>query len=347
MILFRYTLRRLLFNYFGALGALAAVNIAVDALYHVDAIAGSGHGVVGGLLLYALASVPQVVFLLAPAAYTVAAMLVFAGMEAGGELTAVKAAGAPVWRLFGAVFAGCAISVAVMFGVGEGLGPLAARSWGKLRTDRTLKRVALHDSKAGMVRVVRYLLAERVLLNVTVIQTDARGRVRRRVSAARARLDDGLLKMKNARVTRYAEDGSPLEIDAFRKTLAIPSSLEPLDFEALETDMRHTNIFLLMRLARRYPHLRHLQVQFYARLALLLANFVLVMVGLPFALGLLGRSGVLNVGAALLLCFIYFAVTFFFWELGNRGQLSPVTAAWLANILFVSVGATIVDVVRT
>lgn len=81
------------------------------------------------------------------------------------------------------------------------------------------------------------------------------------------------------------------------------------------------------------------QFQLHQRYAAVFSHMIVMCIGIPFALGLGGRHGkLISFTAALIFAFMYWGVQAVGKSLGENGLLTPVMAAWLANIIFSGVG---------
>jgi len=82
-------------------------------------------------------------------------------------------------------------------------------------------------------------------------------------------------------------------------------------------------------------------------LTLPLAGLVLLLVGLPFALGEeRGRAGE-RIAKGFLLCVAYFALDFIARTVGLQGQVAPLYAGWLPTLFFGSLGVVLTASIRT
>jgi len=345
MTLFVYVFYRMVRLFLGILGGLAVLFVAVDTLHRVGVVT-KEEGLMG-LLRYALCALPQSLMLIVPLGVLASAVAVWFMMESRYETVALKAGGVSVYRLFGPVFALCAVGGAVMFLGGEVLGEYAGEVMRRLRTDRTLKRAAVWDEGLGLVEALRYYPATAGMLHVRVLRFDDAGHLRERYTARKGRLEEGRLVLEGVILARFGEDGRPLGKPTRYRRVVLRTGVRPLDFDAQDRDVRTRTIFSLARLWQRYPYLFHLRVQFFGRIALLFAPFVLCVCGIPFSLWLRRRSVAHGAAAALAVAFGYMMLTMFLWEVGGRGQLSAVTAAWTPNLLFVALGASVIDLIRT
>jgi hypothetical protein len=73
------------------------------------------------------------------------------------------------------------------------------------------------------------------------------------------------------------------------------------------------------------------------------SSLVLLLVGLPFLTRTGQRTIAAGLGVALCTCGAYMAVDFFFQQLGNRGEVAPLLAAWIAPSLFGSLAIARLD----
>jgi len=73
------------------------------------------------------------------------------------------------------------------------------------------------------------------------------------------------------------------------------------------------------------------------------SSLVLLLLGLPFVLRQGQRTIAAGLAVALCTCGAYMAVDFFFQQLGNRGEVTPLIAAWFAPSLFGSLAIARLD----
>jgi lipopolysaccharide export LptBFGC system permease protein LptF len=96
-------------------------------------------------------------------------------------------------------------------------------------------------------------------------------------------------------------------------------------------------------LVGKHPERFDLLMQMLTRLTRPASSLVLLLLGLPFVLRPGQRTIAAGLGVALGTCAVYMAVDFFFQQLGNRGELQPLVAAWLATALFGSIALSRLD----
>jgi lipopolysaccharide export system permease protein len=159
-----------------------------------------------------------------------------------------------------------------------------------------------------------------------------------RIDAESARWDGTVWRFFGARV----DGGPPVAETNF------PSIKEPpkrLAAESKKPDqMTSAELRRYIRAQKRAGRLSHLavyQVTLHYRYAFPLTCLMVVWIGIPLGIRV-GRSGPLrSVGMALLLVVVFYFAREISLRLGDGGRISPVLAAWLANLIFAVVGAVL------
>jgi len=95
------------------------------------------------------------------------------------------------------------------------------------------------------------------------------------------------------------------------------------------------------------PEIPEYTVALHSHMAFPLANLLLLLLALPFALRFERGSRTERVFFALVICAGYLIVDLIFRNLGNTGYMHPVVAAWFPTVLFGSLGVVMFDTVRT
>lgn len=134
-------------------------------------------------------------------------------------------------------------------------------------------------------------------------------------------------------------------------SLEIPLNLKVDDLRVLDKNADNLSFRKLKEYAENlksggYKAYRY-QTLMHAKLAAPFAAFVMVILGIPFALRS-SRSGgmAMGIGASIAIGFAYFVVNAVLLSYGRSGVLPPMVAAWGANILFVLSGIWLAMTVR-
>jgi lipopolysaccharide export system permease protein len=175
----------------------------------------------------------------------------------------------------------------------------------------------------------------------------------------RGRLDASALIFRRNRATReigwFAVDGT-LTPAADGKGGALPAVMRLAPDKPIAFKMTPAEVTLVTASAEpgltnaelddlvgKHPERFDLLMQMLTRLTRPASSLVLLLLGLPFVLRPGQRTIAAGLGVALGTCAVYMAVDFFFQQLGNRGEIQPLVAAWLATALFGSIALSRLD----
>jgi lipopolysaccharide export LptBFGC system permease protein LptF len=89
------------------------------------------------------------------------------------------------------------------------------------------------------------------------------------------------------------------------------------------------------------------RVELARRLAFPFVTLVMTVLGIPFGVSIGKRGALYGVGVALVLGAGYWLVDSFFVAIGQAGLLTPLFAAWAANLLFLALALYAIFTVRT
>jgi len=135
--------------------------------------------------------------------------------------------------------------------------------------------------------------------------------------------------------TERDADGRPRPAIDLPYDRALPLGFAPRELDLLTADEPASLPRRdLVALIARYPHNRRLRTELHSRTTRPLASLVLLLLGLPFVMRPGETSITIGLAVAVGASLSYFAVTMLFTELGNRGDLLPVAAAWTPPAFF-------------
>ncbi len=304
------------------------------------------------VLVYYLAFVPTILFEYQAAALSVliAGLLVFGRAAQENEVTAALAGGIPLSRLVRMPVLFAALLALGAFAIQETVGVQAAVttkriereyfsrssvenrqgvSWVNLgdgwtchvlkfnRIALTGQDVHIHSVEDALVQEVR---AERIFWDEESRQW---------------LLEDGLW------CTLYPEDGWTQRVDRITQQEA-PFSDAPEDLFALDTAAEAKTPGALKRDLRRAAFLgtpvRQHWVDYHVKFARPALCFVMIWLAIPFAIRLRRGSIAIGFGVSIAIGLAYMLLFFITTGLGHMGELPPLPAAWIANIVFLAVG---------
>jgi lipopolysaccharide export LptBFGC system permease protein LptF len=95
-----------------------------------------------------------------------------------------------------------------------------------------------------------------------------------------------------------------------------------------------------------YTTLEH-EVAFYQKLAFPWVTLIMTLIAVPFAVTTGRRGALYGIGVGIVLALAYWTANSVFAAFGAAGSMSPLLAAWAANILFGATAAYLLLTVRT
>jgi len=126
-------------------------------------------------------------------------------------------------------------------------------------------------------------------------------------------------------------------------SLRVGFSERPQDFAKEDTRPEEMSFRELRRYAERVRQsgssVEQYETELHLRMAFPLVNFVVILIGSSLAVQLRRGGIALGFGFSLAIAFAYWSLIRSGQVLGNNGTLPPMLAAWLGNIVFISVGA--------
>ncbi|MGE4619713.1 MAG: LptF/LptG family permease [Planctomycetota bacterium] len=299
---------------------------------------------------------------LGPILTLLAAMFTTTQLNKGSELVPLRAAGLPLSRILASFFLIAFLMTLSMIFVQEFIVPSfkdqirLADSYGRARASIQPEMVA--DSRNNLIQVLNYLPHEKRGQDVEITTKHAGLATSSKITRAREILwknpkdGDPYWLLLNGTVEQFdkigmkipipASDGS-IQLSQGFSELKLTTDMRPVDLESSDREIEYLSFTELRDQYKRRPHLKHLEVKLHRRFAFPLANFILLMLGLPFILKTESRSIILGITIAMALGTTYLIVTEVCANLGTRGALNPMLAAWLPVLFFGSLGLTLFD----
>lgn len=352
------TLEKYVLTEFFKLLAIALVSfivlfLAVDLFENVDDIMAGGASLVEGLLFFAC-KVPFMVSQVSPVAVLLAVLLAMGIFTKHNEITAVKAGGVSLARVLAPLLAaGLAISLAVIL-MNETLTPAA------LKKAETLEREWAAGVKGSFGRTGLWIRTDRGIYNLRKLdpaEGTARGLTFYRltepfdsdshVHAKAARWDGARWLAPAAEVWTLEGMSGSVELERYAFTdLPAPGSLATIERARENMGFTELRRYIKKLESEGYDASRY-RVDLYSRITFPMVSFIMVLVGVPFALKT-GRHGGIASGVALsvIIGFSYWIVFAVTKTLGQNGALPPIVAATFPDVLFLAAGVLMYGFVR-
>jgi lipopolysaccharide export system permease protein len=296
---------------------------------------------------------PEIVVQILPVALLLATFMALGQLNKFGELTAMRSAGVSLLRLLRPVFGVAMGAVVLVFALSERVVPLANRErdaiyerqiQGVRHEDVTERADVTYLGEGGRIFYMRLYLVNEQRMHEASVQEFRGGTLRRRIDAAEATWDGSRWVFVSG-VVRSFEHGKETARPFAR--MAIGGLAErPEDF-AKETrdpgEMDYNELsHYVERLRASGARVANYLVDLHMKLSYPLINLIVVLIGASLATRLRMQSAALGFGLSVVIAFLYYAVLRAGQAFGHNGALPPYLAAWLADLVFGTVGLVMI-----
>lgn len=306
------------------------------------------------LLRYAGLRLPEIVTSLVPFSVLMASLMSLARLALHNEVLALKAAGLSYYRLLVSFVPALLCVAALHLALADQLAPAASRSLAEWEAaamaldPEVIERGPVDTSiwvRNGptIVRVGQVLDDGRELRDLTLFRRDEDGNLVDRITAAYALHRHGGWQLRETERFSISErpGGELVRAPEMNwETDLLPDHFADLQAPPGSLSMRELIGFLSEAGVGNHPSYWY-DTLLQKRIALPVTSFLMLLLAAPVAQALQrygGMGGALVVGISL--GFLYFVTDGLGLALGQVGAIPPLLAAWLAPMLFASVGAT-------
>jgi lipopolysaccharide export LptBFGC system permease protein LptF len=301
-----------------------------------------------------------------------------AQLNKNNELTPIRASGISLYRTLAPVFLVAVIATAVSFLNQELVIPSlvdelrSTESMLDVGKKSVLGRLNLRDEEGNAWVIQGFLRGEEIMQNLLVTAnppgtaearvyvTAETGKWKRTASDGKPRWHlsngtelrfkghDRLAASEGDYDVRFGEDGYVVLLpdDKNNDPYRLVSSFTPRDMIPAEVGLAYQSSAHLRGLYAEEPTRRDLSMLIQGRYAFPFANIVLLLIGLPFVLGVEGKSAFAGLIVCIVICGAFYGTWALCNELGKE-ILSPPAAAWLPIAVFGPMGIFLFDWVRT
>jgi len=358
MTLDRYVAGIFLRAFAGALLALVGLYVVVDGIERLDELIEAGLSLAARAYAYQM---PMIVAQVVPVVALAAAVFTVLSLQRRDELWAMVAAGVSAYRALAPVFVMGVVLTFALWANQEWVIPkvapklLHAAKQVSGEGEFSYHDVLVRDGRGRLFWMGRYDFAEKVMYDVAVLEFYPSGSPRTYYMAETARYQEdepqGWVLMGYTQLSflsggeRDATKGRA-GVEEGRETL-VASDLSPGGIGAKQLEAGFMGISQAYRILQKRPELGGLRVSLHSKLAFPVSTLVLLLIGIPSSLRWGGRGYLLGAGVGLMVSFFFLACYLASIELGNRGELPAVIAAWLPVSSFGAFGLYLFTGIRT
>ncbi len=346
--MYSYIIKEMLPPFLLSAGILTATLLLTKVMKLVEFVVtyGAGAGFVAKFILFLL---PSLLIYIIPVSFLVAVLVSFGRLSSDNELTALKAAGVGVSRLFPPV----ALMAALLYGVTLILS-LYGFPWGNMSIRRQLYDAAKNRAGLGLKEntftnafkgVVMYagrVLPEEDSMEGLFIYDTREGENGAAITAAKGEFlqdPDGLelmLRLYNGSIHTSRKHGV-YRIASFGSYDLSLNLMESGAGDPLETNKRSKELYLgeLVGMAKKAgkdsEEGRDYMMEAHKRFSLPAAIFVFSLIGVPLGIQRVRSPGLAGFSSSIVVVAFYFILSLAMDAAGSRRLLPPEAAAWGPN----------------
>ncbi len=291
-------------------------------------------------------SIPMIIWQILPASVLMAALISFGSLSRHSEIIAMKACGVSLYRTAAPIIVIAALISGLAFIISEFVTPYTNQKANYIRLVEIQKQVMAgtfrenqiwYRGKEGIYNFKVFDTRTNSLQGITIYYVDNKLHLVKRVDAERGEWRSGKWIFYNVIATSFTPGMFPELLAMPYQVMALPE--HPDNFIGIQKNAENMGYVELRKYIKNiksegYDATSYL-VDLYGKVAFPLVNIIMAIIGLASALrGERRGSQAQGLAAGIIIGFSYWIVFAFTVSLGRAGVLSPLLAAWSANILF-------------
>lgn len=354
--LYKYITKKFLLNLLLALTGWIILFIIINMIEQASTFIDNS-ATLSQFFLYYLYFIPYIISLTLPIAMLLAVLFAVSDMAQNNEIIAQLSSGISLYKILTPLFVSALlISIAAGF-FNELIVPESNLKRMDLerydikknpRNDRKVNNnINLQDNENRKM-TVKYFNGQKNEGREVSFQTFKGSVLTERIDSKTLIWRDSTWYLQDARIRHFREGIEKLSI--VKDTVISDSRVKPanlIDIQKKPEEMSYAELnSFIAELQAIGANPRKWLVERHLKIALPFANFIVILIGAPFA-SRKRRGGIgLSFGLSLLISFVFFIIIRFGQVLGHQGTLEPMMAAWLGNLIFLGLGIYTLFTVR-
>lgn len=310
----------------------------------------------GSSILFFIYKVPFIIGQISPVAVLVAALISLGILSKHGEITAMKAGGIRLLKaLFPLLGAGLVISALVIL-MNEYVTPSALKKidnfrqqWFGVQGGSFGKEGIWVRTGGGIFNIRQIDIKRNQLYGLTLYVMEKPFTVKERIYSRNVAWQDGRWVAASATIWKFSLNGEADRTEA--DNLEIKNFINPEDLPNVENLQKNMSIGELKNYINTleedgYDSSRY-RIELYGKFSFPLVNFIMILVGIPFALKTGRYSGIASgVGLSIIIAFSYWIIFAVTRSLGQSALIPPIISAAFPDVLFFAIGALMFGYVK-
>jgi len=355
-ILDRYILKSILVIFAGTVFTFAFLFILIDMFGNLQDFIEKSVGL-NVIAQYYISFLPSIIVQTSTMACLISVLFTYSSLNAHNEIIAIRASGMNFWQITRPALVFALFVSALVFMINEKFVPQSSMVNQEIR-DTQIKVIPSLKGKGQAIihNLTFYGLKNRLFFidtfdpntneldGITIIGHDHNQNLVEKIVALKGKWTGIAWKFFNCQITTY-DSSSPNIASGFRiwKEKLMDIKETPKDFLRQRMDMASMNLQQLHGYIKRFSGsgaiktINNLRVDLHQKITFPLRNFIIVLVGLPFALMSVGKRRAMtftSIAIALVIGFLYYVSDAVGLALAKGDALLPWEGAWLTPIFF-------------
>ncbi len=302
---------------------------------------------------------PTIFIQVAPMAALLSTIYLLSNMNKHNEIIAMKAGGLSLWRIILPLMVTGLVISGVVFVVNDRVIPISSKVSNLIRRDelemvkkpkqaKVLDNIAVYGSGNRIIFARTYNTEKEILEDIIIHEHDSAQNLISKTTAAKAVWTAKGWNFSKVIVYKTDNAGKLLGDPLFYENRIIPIKEKPSDFANKELKSEFMSYRELKRYIQNFRGaaariVRSLMVDLYYKVSFAFITLVIMLLGVPFAIGSIRGGVILGLGTSVILGLLYYAAISVGIALGKAGFLPPFIAAWAGNILFTLIGLHLIN----
>jgi lipopolysaccharide export system permease protein len=316
------------------------------------------------LIKYYLSFFPIILVQTSSIACLISVLFTFTALNNNNEIIALRASGMSFWQITKpAIFFGLLISICI-FAVNEQFVPKAMERTQQIKVDNLALKADREEKKKAIRNLTFYGLKNRLffidsydhtnfeLKGINILEYDKEQNITQKIVALKGNWTGIAWKFYNIQITTFDYSGlKPIgRIKPYQEKLMdikeTPEDLLKQQIKVTSMNIRELNEYISkFKSSGAERAINNLKVDFHQKIAYPFANFVIILVGLPFALFIQSRkrSTFSSLGIAIAIGFLFYVTDAVAIALGKGGALPPLLSAWMGPMIFSGIAILLIE----
>ena len=350
-ILDKYTVKPLLFTFFGCLAVFIFLYVISDILSHLDEILKNKVGI-RLLYQYYLTYLPIIFTQTSPIAILLSTIYTFGKFNQDNELIAMRASGLSLWRISAPLLAIGALLCVTIFYTNERHVPKAQIDAERLKSkiegnghsspkDDTIENMNFYGLGNRLFFVNLFDAKHNYMEGITILEQDEQQNLTAKIIAKSASYNGTLWIFHEFSRFNFDKKGHVSGDAMYEPEQMMGITETPQDFLQQRKRPEFMNIVELedyiwkLQKSGATSVIRNLLVDLYQRYAGSFSGIILILIGIPFSFVIRKRANIFSsFGICIAISFLYYVLSAVGIALGKSGIMFPSLSVWLTPVGF-------------